>query len=72
MPHDEPEITQIAKFIATRVPTDGVTHDRAVDGWRGALRYARSTGFIDELVDQLKEDRPDDASLHAVLEEARR
>ncbi|MBW1877019.1 MAG: hypothetical protein JRI25_15930 [Deltaproteobacteria bacterium] len=72
MPHDEPEITQIAKFIATRIPTEGVAHPEVVDGWRGALRYARKTGIIDDLVDLVKTDWPEDQSLHQVLDEAKR
>jgi hypothetical protein len=48
MPNDEPEITQIAKFIATRIPTEGVAHTEATDGWRGALRYARNHQVLDE------------------------
>jgi hypothetical protein len=72
MPNDEPEITQIAKFIATRIPTEGVAHTEATDGWRGALRYARKTGIIDDLVDLVKGDWPEDMPLHQVLDEARR
>lgn len=69
---DEPEITNIAKFIATRVPKDGVSHRKAVAAWRGSLRYARKAGVIEELVDRLKAEAPDDPSLHIVLDEAKR
>lgn len=72
MPQEEPEITQIAKFIATRVPTAGVDHARAVDGWRATLRHARKVGLIEDVVARLKVEVPGDPSLHLVLDEARR
>jgi hypothetical protein len=72
MPQDEPEITQIAKFIALRVPTAGVDHDRAVNGWRATLRHARKVGLIDDVIARLKDEVPGDQSLHLVLDEARR
>jgi len=72
MPHDEPEITQIAKLIAARIPTEGVEPTTVVDSWRGALRYARRTGMIDDLVTMVKADWPEDWWLHQVLDEARK
>ena len=72
MRQDEPEITQIAKFIATRIRNPTVPHEQAVDAWRAGLRYARQAGIIDQVVEELKSEAPDDPSLHAVLEEARR
>jgi len=72
MRQDEPEITQIAKFIATRIRNPSVPREQAVDAWRAGLRYARQAGIIDQVVEELKSESPDDASLHAVLDEARR
>ena len=72
MPQDEPEITQIAKFLATRVRNPQVTYEATVEAWRSGLRYARKVGLIEEVVAELKAEAPDDQSLHVVLDEARR
>lgn len=63
---NEPEITQIAAVLANRLPTAGVAAPEAVDAWRGALRYARATGIIGEITDQIT---ADDASLSLLKEE---
>lgn len=72
MRHDEPEITQIAKFLATRVRNPQVSFEATVEAWRSGLRYARKSGLIREVVADLKAEAPDDPSLHAVLDEALR
>ena len=72
MQPDEPEITSIAKFIATRIRNETVPYEQAVEAWRSGLRYARSVGIIHEVVEDLKSEAPDDVSLHLVLDEARR
>jgi hypothetical protein len=72
MRQDEPEITLIARFIATRIRNESVPYEQAVDAWRSGLRYARATGIIDQVVEDLKSESPTDHSLHTVLDVARR
>ena len=59
----EPEITQIAAYIANHVRTEGVDHDTATETWRHALRYARRNGVISDIAKQVSETAPDDALL---------
>ncbi len=59
----EPQITAIASFVATRIPTEGVEQAEAVDAWRATLRYARRTGAIEPLTQLMKSAEPDDEQL---------
>jgi hypothetical protein len=63
---NEPEITQIAAVLANRLPTAGVPAPDAVDAWRGALRYARAAGIIEEITEKIT---AEDASLQVIKEE---
>jgi hypothetical protein len=72
MPKNEPQITQIAAYIAYKVHTRGVPMSDAHQGWRGALRYARSTGTIDEITNKLQGESPEDWKLQRMCEALRR
>ena len=45
----EPQITDIASYLSTRLPTEGVAPADAKEAWRHTLRYARTTGAIEPL-----------------------
>lgn len=61
----EPQITEIASYFATHLPSDGVAHGIARDGWRRAIRLARQRGEIGWLTDLVARQAPDDATLQA-------
>lgn len=64
MPETEPEITEIAAFFAQNLPNEaGASADEATEAWRRALRYARSTGAIEELAEKVAETNPADPEL---------
>ncbi len=68
MPH-EPEITEIAAYIANQIPTEGTTTDKSIDAWRSALRYARSAGNIEELALKVAREFPEDPHLQRICAE---
>ncbi len=59
----EPQITEIASYFASRMPTEGVEEPAAVDAWRATLRYARRTGAIEPLTDLISNADPSDERL---------
>ncbi len=63
MPETEPEITEIAAFFAQNIRNEGASADEATEAWRHALRYARSTGAIEELADKVAQTNPADVEL---------
>ncbi len=72
MPETEPQITAVACILASRLSTEGVDREAAVEAWRGALRYARNTGTIDEITDQVLATDPTDRVLHVCVSEAKK
>ena len=69
MQQAEPQITEISKVFATRLPTKGVEQLESIDAWRAVLRYARSHGFIDDLVEVIKKTDPSDRVVAVLCEE---
>ncbi len=71
----DPGITDIARFLANRIPTGAQTQGRAVEDWRTTLYNAKSTRSERPLADMVKRILPDDqeaASLCDSLLPARR
>lgn len=68
----EPQITDIASYFATRIPTEGVDPTEAKEAWRQTLRYARTTGAIDPLTALVERAEPEDPTLRAHCEALRR
>jgi hypothetical protein len=66
----EPQITAIASYIADKMPAGEAAPSEVVDTWRTALRYARSTGTIDELARAVASADPNDPRLQELLAEA--
>ena len=58
MSQSEPQITEIAGVIADVLPTKGVPRDDAQQAWRHSIRYARNTGNIEAVTEQLSEEAP--------------
>jgi hypothetical protein len=67
----EPQITEIASYFASRMPTEGVEEPAAVDAWRATLRYARRTGAIEPLTELIGSAVPDDERLQQHCRELR-
>lgn len=64
--HSSPgEITAIASYIATRIPTEGVDTSEATEAWRSTLRYARMSGAIEPLTELIARAEPGNATLRA-------
>ncbi len=68
----EPQITEIASYIASRLPEEGSDPQVARDGWRRAIRLARQRGDIGWLTDLVAKQAPEDATLQAHCEALRR
>jgi hypothetical protein len=68
----DPQITAIASYVASRIPTEGVDEAEAVEAWRTTLRYARRTGAIEPLTELMEHSHPDDPELHRHCEDLRR
>ena len=68
----EPQITHIATYFATHLPSDGVEHGIVRDGWRRAIRLARQVGEIGWLTDLVSRQAPTDDTLQAHCEALRR
>jgi hypothetical protein len=64
----EPQITEIASYFATHLPSDGVESGIVRDGWRRAIRLARQRGEIRWLTDLVSRQDPQDGVLQAHCE----
>lgn len=62
----KPGITEIASYLASRIPTGADTHEGAVQDWRITLYNARATGTLRPLTDLVIRSVPDDAHAHAL------
>ncbi|MCB9683591.1 MAG: hypothetical protein H6735_00960 [Alphaproteobacteria bacterium] len=67
----QPQITEIATYFASRMPTEGVPEDQAREAWRSSLRYARQTGAIDPLTRLIETTEPEDTTLREHCEKLR-
>ncbi len=61
----EPQITQIASYIAPGLTDDGADPDITKEEWRQALRLARQEGDVEWLVDFIERQNPEDEVLQA-------
>lgn len=59
----EPQITQIASYIAPNLTDEGEDPDATREAWRQALRTAREEGDVEWLVDFLERQDPEDEQL---------
>lgn len=71
MTRTEPQITEIASYLATALPTEGSEPAQAVDAWRHALRYAREAGAIDTITDMIRSDAAGDPRAEAYCDALR-
>ncbi|MEZ4316297.1 MAG: hypothetical protein R3F61_02285 [Myxococcota bacterium] len=61
----EPQITQIASYIAVLLPDEGVDPQTTKEDWRHALRTAREEGDVEWLVDFIERQAPEDPEMQA-------
>ncbi|MCB9679672.1 MAG: hypothetical protein H6737_31485 [Alphaproteobacteria bacterium] len=59
----EPQITQIASYVADLLPDEGVDREVTTQDWRHALRTAREEKDVEWLVDFLERRDPEDAKM---------
>lgn len=71
MSRNEPQITEIASYFATALPTEGAEPEEAVQAWRKTLRYARSAGAIEPLTEMIANDASNDARIAQYCKELR-
>jgi len=55
-----PGITDIASYLAVRIPTGADDEDKAVADWRATLYNAKATGAMRPLTELVKRSVPDD------------
>ena len=61
----DPQITQIASYVAPNLTDEGEDPAETRENWRQALRLAREEGDVEWLVDFLERQNPDDEVLKA-------
>lgn len=61
----EPQITDLASALATRLPDADTDPAVAREGWRRALRLARELGDVAWVTDLVARELPDDPALRA-------
>jgi hypothetical protein len=71
MSRNEPQITEIASYLAAALPTEGTEPEQAVQAWRHTLRYARQSGVIEPLTEMIREDADGDERIARYCEELR-
>lgn len=59
----DPQITQIASYVAPALTDDGEDPTETREAWRHALRLAREEGDVEWLVDFLERQDPEDQVL---------
>lgn len=60
MDPSDPGITDVASYLATRIPTGAETPDEAREDWRTTLYNARATNAMRPLRDMVVRTVPDD------------
>lgn len=68
----EPQITEIASFLATAVPNEGTEPENAKEAWRHSLRFARKHGAIDGIADMIRQDTGGGPEVERVVQELTR
>lgn len=61
----DPQITQIASYVAPQLTDEGDDPAETREAWRQALRLAREEGDVEWLVDFLERQDPEDEELQA-------
>ncbi|MCB9674221.1 MAG: hypothetical protein H6737_03840 [Alphaproteobacteria bacterium] len=69
MSRSEPQITEIASYLAANLPTEGAVTEDSVQAWRKTLRYARSAGAIEPITNMLRTDAGTDATVQRYCDE---
>ncbi len=67
----EPQITEIASYFATVLPSEA-DREQTVQAWRHTLRYARKSNTIEPLTAMIREDGAGDATIARYCEELTR
>ena len=68
----DPGITDIASYLATRIPTGAASPEEQVRDWRETLYNARATNALRPLTDLVMRAAPDDAVAAALCRTLRR
>ena len=63
MSRTEPQITEIASYLATALPTEGSDAAEATQAWRHTLRYARQSGAIEPIAEMIAAEGQHDPKL---------
>ncbi len=69
MNRSEPQITEIASYLAATLPNEGAPKEEAVQAWRKTLRYARKAGAIDGITTMLRSDSEGDTQIERYCDE---
>jgi hypothetical protein len=72
MSRNEPQITEIASYLAAALPTEGAEPEEAKQAWRHSLRYARKSGAIDRIAGMLRNDPRTDEQIRQYADELTR
>lgn len=68
MSRNEPQITEIASYFATTLPSEAPVEE-SVQAWRHTLRYARSANAVEPLTEMIRRDAAGDATAARYCEE---
>jgi hypothetical protein len=68
----DPRITDIASYLASRIPTGADSDEDAVQDWRLTLYNAKATASVRPLTDMIVRSVPDDPIAAAYCEALRR
>jgi len=69
MAKQQPQVTMIASYFASKVETPGVPKEHAADAWREALYLAREMEAIDTFAESIATMAPDDEKFQALCED---
>ena len=64
----DPGITDIATYLAAKIPTGAETPEGATQDWRATLYNARATNTVKPLRDLVVREVPDDAVARSLCE----
>ncbi|MEZ4318702.1 MAG: hypothetical protein R3F61_14405 [Myxococcota bacterium] len=69
MSRSEPQITEIASYLAATLPTEGAHQEESVQAWRSTLRYARKAGAIEPITQMLRSEAGENPTLARYCDE---
>jgi hypothetical protein len=64
----DPGITDIARYLATKIPTGAETPEESTEDWRTTLYNARATNTVRPLRDLVVREVPEDAVARSLCE----